>query len=251
MGSGRGQRRTDLTPALSIVIPAYNEGQNILTVLEGVHRNVRTRPLEVLIIYDFEGDTTVPAVQGRQSELPEVRLARNRFGRGVLNALKTGLAEARAPWVIVMMADGSDDPADIERMLAQAISGADLVAASRYMPGGRQVGGPIVKRLLSRTAGLSLHWLAGISTHDPTNNFKLYGRRLLDAVTIESTAGFELALELTVKAARLGLLIAEIPTTWRDRSAGTSRFRMRQWIPHYLRWYRYGIGARLARRPSA
>ncbi len=68
------------------------------------------------------------------------------------------------------------------------------------MRGGRQVGGPPLKRLLSRTAGLTLHWFAGVPTHDPTNNFKLYSRRFLDSVTIESTAGFELALELTVKA---------------------------------------------------
>ncbi len=72
------------------------------------------------------------------------------------------------------MADGSDDYADVERMVELAEGGADVVAASRYMQGGHQVGGPPLKRLLSRTAGLSLHWFAGVPTHDPTNNFKLY-----------------------------------------------------------------------------
>ena len=85
------------------------------------------------------------------------------------------------------MADGSDEPHVVDPMVALARDGADVVSASRYMRGGRQVGGPPLKRLMSRTAGLTLHWFAGVPTHDPTNNFKLYSRRFLDTVTIEST----------------------------------------------------------------
>jgi hypothetical protein len=149
------------------------------------------------------------------------------------------------------MADLSDEPGDIDRMYSLAEAGADVVAASRYMKGGRQVGGPLLKRILSRAAGLSLHWLGGVPTHDPTNNFKLYSRRLLDRVEIESEAGFELAIELTVKAHLLGFRVAELPTTWRDRTAGQSRFQMHSWIPHYLRWYRRGILGRFRPRRSA
>jgi dolichol-phosphate mannosyltransferase len=231
-----------------VVVPVYNEGENIDRVLRGFMREVTTRPLEILVVYDFDEDTTVPVVQRLHAEIPEIRLLRNRIGRGVLNAIKAGFAAAAAPRVLVMMADGSDEPRDVDAMVAQSQGGAELVAAARYMPGGHQVGGPLLKRLMSRTAGLSLHWLGGIPTHDPTNNFKLYSRRLLDAVTIESMAGFELALELTVKAHALGLRIAEVPTTWRDRTAGESRFQVRKWLPHYLRWYGYGIRTRLHRR---
>ncbi len=124
------------------------------------------------------------------------------------------------------------------------VRGADVVSASRYMRGGRQVGGPPLKRLMSRTAGLTLYWFAGVPTHDPTNNFKLYSRRFLDTVTIESTAGFELALELTVKATLAGRTVAEVPTTWRDRTAGQSNFKLRKWLPHYLHWYRQAIVGR-------
>jgi len=202
----------------------------------------------VLVVYDFEGDTTIPVVERLQTEMAWVRLHRNDLGRGALNAVKAGFAAARAPYVLVTMADLSDDPADIEPMLAVASKvDADVVAASRYMTGGRQVGGPFVKRTLSRIAGLSLHYVAGVPTHDPTNNFKLYSRRLLDQVEIESEAGFELALELTVKAHLKGMRIAEVPTTWRDRSVGESRFQMRKWIPHYLRWYGMGMLGRLKR----
>jgi hypothetical protein len=100
---------------------------------------------------------------------------------------------------------------------------------------------------MSRTAGLTLHWFAGVPTHDPTNNFKLYSRRFLEATRIESTAGFELALELTVKATLEGRTIAEVPTTWRDRTAGQSNFKLRKWLPHYLHWYGVAFRGRLRR----
>ena len=84
------------------------------------------------------------------------------------------------------MADGSDEPEIVDSMVALARAGADVVAASRYMRRGRQVGGPRLKGLLSRSAGMTLHAFAGVDTYDPTNNFKLYSRRFLDSVTIES-----------------------------------------------------------------
>jgi hypothetical protein len=114
------------------------------------------------------------------------------------------------------------------------------------MRGGRQIGGPRLKRLMSRAAGLSLYWLGGVHTHDATNNFKLYSRSFLDRVSIESEGGFELALELTVKATLMGLTVREVPATWRDRSAGKSRFRMRAWLPRYLRWYWIGLAGRIS-----
>jgi glycosyltransferase involved in cell wall biosynthesis len=241
------QNLTDETPALSVVVPVYNEGENVVATLRGVVEQTRTRPLEVLVVYDFDEDTTVPVVQRLRSELPELRLHKNTLGRGVLNAMKSGLRAARAQYVIITMGDGSDNPADIDPMYAQAKDGADVVAGSRYMRGGRQIGGPLLKRTMSRTAGLSLHWLGGLPVHDATSNFRLYSKRLLNQVTIESVGGFELGLELTVKAYRLRMRVAEVPTTWRDRTAGTSRFKLWQWLPRYLHWYWRGMAARLIR----
>ena len=233
------------TPALSVVIPVYNEGENVVPTLQGVVGRTHARPLEILVVHDCDEDTSVPVVKCLQAELSELRLHRNTLGRGALNAMKSGLRAARAPYVLITMGDGSDDPADIDPMYALAREGADVVAGSRYMRGGRQVGGPFLKRTMSRTAGLSLHWLGGLPIHDATSNYRLYSKRLLNQVTIESQGGFELGLELTVKAYRLGLRIAEVPTTWRDRTAGQSRFRLWQWLPRYLRWYWRGMGGRL------
>jgi len=224
-------------PELAIVLPVYNEGEAVEPVLRGLAAAVRT-PHELVVVYDFDEDTTVPVVDRLASEIPNLRGLRNDLGRGVLNAMKAGIAGTSAPYVLISMADGSDEPTAVDPMVELARSGADVVAASRYMPGGRQLGGPPLKRVLSRVAGLTLHWFARVQTHDATSNFKLYSRRFLDSVTIESTAGFELALELTVKATLAKRRVAEIPTTWRDRTAGQSNFKLRQWLPHYLHWYR-------------
>jgi dolichol-phosphate mannosyltransferase len=233
-------------PELSVILPVYNEGEAVEPVLRALSAGVTTSH-ELVVVYDFDGDTTVPVIARLAGEIPGLRGLRNDLGRGVLNAMKAGIAGTRAPYVLISMADGSDEPHIVDSMVALARSGADVVAASRYMRGGHQVGGPLFKRLMSRTAGLTLHWFAGVPTHDPTNNFKLYSRRFLDATTIESEAGFELALELTVKATLAGRRVAEVPTTWRDRTAGQSNFKLRKWLPHYLHWYKVAFLGRFRR----
>jgi len=228
---------TNVRSELAIILPVYNEGEAVEPVLRALSGAVST-PHELVVVYDFDEDTTVPVVARLASEIPGLRGLRNDLGRGVLNAMKAGIAGTTTPYVLISMADASDDPNAVDRMVELARGGADVVAASRYMRGGHQIGGPPLKRIMSRIAGLTLHWFARVPTHDPTNNFKLYSRRFLDSITIESSAGFELALELTVKATLAHRPIAEIPTTWRDRTAGQSNFRLRQWLPHYLHWYR-------------
>jgi glycosyltransferase involved in cell wall biosynthesis len=229
-------------------MPVYNEGEAVEPVLREASARVRTAH-ELLVVYDTDEDTTVPTIRRLERELDGVRGVRNTFGRGVLNAIRFGMAEARGTFVLVMMGDGSDEPRDVDRMVELARAGADVVAASRYMRGGRQIGGPMLKRALSRAAGLSLHWLGGVPVHDATSNFRLYRRSFLLETPLESRAGFELALELTVKATLAGRSLAEVPTTWRDRTAGTSNFRLRAWLPEYLRWYLAAVRGRLLRRP--
>ena len=237
---------TGAEPELSIVLPVYNEGEAVEPVLRALSAAVTT-PHEILVVWDFDADTTRPVVERLSAEIPGLRGHRNDLGRGVLNAMKAGIAGSHGRYVLISMADGSDEPHLVDGMVALARDGADVVAASRYMRGGRQLGGPPLKRLLSRVAGLTLHWFAGVPTHDPTNNFKLYARRFLDEVAIESEAGFELALELTVKATLAGRRVAEVPTTWRDRTTGQSNFKLRAWLPHYLRWYLAALRGRLGR----
>ena len=234
-------------PELSIVMPVFKEGEAVEPVLRALTEAV-TADQEILVVYDFDEDPTVPVIERLAAELPTIRGHRNDLGRGVLNAMKAGIAASTGRYILISMSDGSDEPDVVDPMVALAREGADVVSASRYMKGGQQLGGPRLKRLMSRTAGLTLHWFAGVPTHDPTNNFKLYSRRFLDSVMIESSAGFELALELTVKATLAGRRVAEVPTTWRDRTAGESNFKLRKWLPHYLHWYKTAFFSRFRSR---
>ena len=170
----------------------------------------------------------------------------NSLGPGVRYAIEAGMRAAAAPVVVVSMADVSDDFSRLEEMVSRVEAGADVVCASRYMPGGRQIGGPWLKSLMSRAAGVTLHALSGLPTHDPTNSFKAYRREFLRRTRIESPAGFALALELTVKAHFGGGRVEEVPATWRDRAKGKSRFRLFAWMPHYLRWYVWALKRRFS-----
>jgi len=221
---------------VSIVVPVYNEADHIRSYLWDVEAQVE-EPHEILIVYDFPKDNTLPAIAGMQPPCPYVRLVHNTLGRGVLNALKAGFQASKGDVVIVMMADRSDDPKDVAAMARLVREGADIVAGSRYVKGGRQEGGPLLKRTLSRLAGMSLHYLAGLPIRDATNNFRAYSRRVVEQIPIEGESSFALALELTLKAHWRGWRVAEVPTVWRDRTAGQSRFRLFAWLPHYLKWY--------------
>jgi len=226
------------SPRLTIVIPVFNEGANIVAALRGLRDKVEAE-FVASVVYDFDADDTLPAVRAAEGELGmNLALVKNKYGRGVLNAIKTGLESATTEFVIVTMADLSDPPEVINAMLAKAeAERADIVCGSRYMKGGSQNGGPRFKSLLSRGAGLSLRHLARVPTHDATNSFKLYRKSFLDKMTIESSGGFELGLELVVKAHLNGFKVAEVPTSWTDRAAGKSNFKLMKWLPKYLKWY--------------
>jgi glycosyltransferase involved in cell wall biosynthesis len=226
---------------ISLVVPVFNEAENIQAFLRDVEAHVGDAH-ETLLVYDFPEDKTLPAVAAMEPPCPGVRLVHNTLGRGVLNALKAGFRASKGDVVVVMMADRSDEPRDVGAMARLVREGADVVAGSRYVRGGRQEGGPLLKRTLSRLAGVSLHYLAGLPIHDTTNNFRAYSRRVVEEIPVEGQASFALALELTLKAHWRGWRLAEVPTVWRDRTAGQSRFRLWAWLPHYLRWYVKALG---------
>jgi len=223
---------------ISVVLPVYNEAENIQTCLRRLAAALAGVEHEILVCYDFEADTTLPAIAAMTDRPASLKLVRNDLGKGAANALRAGFKAATGDVVVTTMADLSDPPEKIPELAEHLRAGGyAVVAGSRYMRGGSQTGGPFLKRTFSRWAGLLLRWIAGLGTHDATNNFRAYSRSFLDSVGIESERGFEIALELTVKAQQMGLRVGEIPSSWTDRSAGASRFRMWAWMPNYLRWW--------------
>ncbi|BCB74320.1 glycosyltransferase family 2 protein [Phytohabitans flavus] len=244
-----------ITARVSVIIPVYNEGESIVRCLDRILREVLL-PAEVLLVHDMPEDTTVPYAQEVARTDPRVRTVLNTYGRGPANAIRFGIDSAAAPIAVVTMADGSDDPRQIDDLARLVDRGVVVAAASRYMPGGQQVGGPRLKRMMSRWAGRTLHWFARVGTCDATNSFKAYDTDFVRMVGIESRTGFEIGLELTAKANRLRLPVAEIPTIWLDRQLGESRFDLGRFMPSYLKWYFFAFGRRLtaerimARRPA-
>jgi glycosyltransferase involved in cell wall biosynthesis len=229
---------------VSIVMPAYQEGESITPVLKRLFEAV-SLPCEVLVVVDDPADTTCPVVQRLAKAESRLNCLVNTYGRGPANAIRFGIDHATAPVAVVTMADGCDDVRQIDDLVRLVERGVVVAAASRYMAGGQQVGGPLFKGLMSAAAGRSLRLLARVGTRDATNSFKAYSTAFVRTVGIDSRDGFEIGIELTAKARRLRLPIAEIPTIWLDRQDGMSNFQVAAWLPRYLRWYRFAFGPQL------
>jgi dolichol-phosphate mannosyltransferase len=236
--------RPPIAPRVSVVIPVYNEGDAIVACLDRIFESIAL-PCEVVVVFDDPADNTVPHLEKYAESEPRVVPLLNTVGRGPAHAIRFGIEHAHAPVAVVTMADGSDDPEQIDVLCRLIERGVTVAAASRYMSGGQQIGGPFFKTLLSRMAGLSLYWLGGVGTRDATNSFKAYSTEFVRQVGIDSDTGFEIGIELVAKARRLRLQVAEIPTIWLERAQGASNFQVARWVPRYLRWYRFAFGRRL------
>lgn len=230
-----------MVPRCSIVIPARNEAEGILTVLERLKESMNIS-YECLIVVDDPLDSTCEYITNFGASYSEFRLAINNREAGPAGAIKYGISVSKSPVVVVTMADGSDDPKIISDLVRLVERGVAIACASRYMPGGQQVGAPAFKGALSRIAGLSLYFLGRVGTHDSTNSFKAYKKEFLEIHGIDSKHGFEIAIELVAKAKRHKLPVAEIPTIWLERNVGTSSFKLWNWLPSYFHWYLYAFG---------
>ena len=230
-----------MRPRVSIVIPVYQEGEQIEACLDRIVEAVQI-PHEIVVVYDDEADSTVPYIEKYARRHPSVRGMLNDLGRGPALAIRSGIEAANAPVAVVTMADGCDDAMQIEALTHLVERGVVVAAASRFARSGQQVGGPVIKGLLSRLAGLTLYWFARVGTRDATNSFKAYSTSFVGRVGIESDQGFEIGIELVAKARRARLPVAEIPTIWLDRSFGVSNFKLAAWLGRYLHWYFYSFG---------
>lgn len=230
----------------SIVVPALNEGEQIGIFLQRLEESV-SLPVEVLVVVDTPADTTLAGIESYSSTRHQIRGLVSELSKGPANAIRYGISQCNSEVVVITMADGSDDPRAIDDLIRLVERGCAVAAASRYMPGGQQIGGPRFKKLLSRNASRALWLVLGVGTHDSTNSFKAYSKKFIDEVGIESDKGFEVGLELVAKAHRSGRIIAEVPTIWIDRTIGESNFQLRRWLPQYLRWFFYAFGPKITK----
>lgn len=215
-------------------------------MLESFRREVGV-PYRVLICYDFDADTTLKTLELLSREEYHFELIKS-SGRGVLDAIRAGLRQTTAPFVLTFPADDDYNAPRINAMIQKAQSGDDIVCGSRFIPGGYMKDCPWLKGFLVRTAAFFMYYIARVPSHDATNGLRLFSRRVIDQIPIESQVGFAFSMELLVKCHRKGWRISEVPFIWLERKAGKSRFRTLRWIPAYLRWVFFALATTWLRR---
>ncbi|MBC8226050.1 MAG: glycosyltransferase [Gammaproteobacteria bacterium] len=224
---------------LSIVIPVYNEHENIEHTIHSIKRNIRS-PHEIIAIYDDESDTTIPVLNRLKNQFSGLNIIKNAIKIGPSGAIRTGINASQAPLVLVMMADLCDDISQVESFIKLIPHEADIVCPSRYCEGGSQELSESPKKWLPKFAGIIMHHIAGLP-YDSTNSYKLYSKKVLDELELISTSSFSVTLEIVVKAKALGYSLVEIPTTWKDRQFGKSKFKLITSIITYLPWFIFAI----------
>jgi len=224
---------------LEIVVPVFNEGEKILKLMEFFKSNIKTK-FRVLFCYDLETDDIFEYKEKFKEFDFEIILIKNP-SRGPCSAIKEGFKSGNSDCVIVYPADDFINFEILDIMYNHYLDGNHIVAASRFIKGGSMKNCPLLKSILVRLASFTLYHLSSIPIKDASNGFRLFSRKLLNEMNIESEVGFAYSLELLAKCNRLGYKISEVPAQWEERSEGSSRFKIFKWLPQYLKWYIYGL----------
>jgi dolichol-phosphate mannosyltransferase len=218
----------------SVVIPAHNEAENLPATVGNVTRALLEAGLEheIVVVNDASSDDT-EAVMAALARHP-VRLVRNPGPRGFGLAVRAGLAAATGDAVAVMMADGSDSPADLVAYCRKILEGYDCVFGSRFVRGGRVIDYPVHKLLLNRLANWFIRALFRLPYNDVTNAFKCYRRAVLQGIGPLISHHFNLTVEMPLKAIVRGYSYAVVPITWTNRRRGISKLKIQEMGSRYL-----------------
>lgn len=213
-----------------ILIPTYNERENIAALLRGVVEVVPEA--EVLVLDDASPDGTAEVVEGLREELSAVRVMRREgmkgLGRAYLDGFRLSLEEG-FDVTVCMDADFSHDPADVPRLVARleagVEAGVEVVVGSRYVSGGRVVNWPISRLLLSRGAAVYTRCVTGMPFRDPTGGFNVYSRRALAGLPLDQidSDGYSFQIEIKHTLWRLGIQLREVPIVFTERREGRSK----------------------------
>jgi len=221
---------------LSVVIPAHNEEGHIEETVRGLVAALSEAGIrhEILVINDNSQDRTEEILGELQTALPSVRYINNLPPNGFGFAVRCGLAEFRGDAVAIVMADGSDRPADLVAFYRKLQQGFDCVFGSRFMRGSKVVDYPWPKLILNRLGNLFIKLLFFIPYNDITNAFKLYRRSVIAGLQPLLAYHFNLTVELPLKAIVRGYKYAIVPNSWCNRREGISKFQIREMGSRYL-----------------
>jgi dolichol-phosphate mannosyltransferase len=221
---------------LSVVIPAHNEEGRIEATVRRIHETLRHAGIlhEILVINDSSRDRTGDALEQLGREIPVLRYLNNAPPNGFGHAVRAGLAGFRGEAVAIMMGDGSDSPDDLVALHCKLAEGYECVFGSRFMRGAEVVGYPWPKLVLNRLANFFIRVLFWTRYNDMTNAFKLYRRSVIAGLQPLLSNHFNLTVELPLKAIVRGYSYTVIPTAWFNRTAGVSKFRIKEMGSRYL-----------------
>lgn len=218
--------------SVSCVIPAHNEEGNIETVVQCIIPILENASIvssfELVLVNDNSTDATGAIIERLASKNSHILTVHRSHTPGFGNAVKAGLAAASCEVVIPVMGDFSDDPEDIIRLIEKISEGYDIAYGSRFVEGGELHGYPWQKLLANRLFNNALRLSFGVPHRDVTNAFKAYRREVLDELDVanlEST-GFDLTIEIALKAHIAGFSSVEVPVRWYDRTAGEAKLKL-------------------------
>ena len=221
---------------LSIVIPARNEEGSIAETLAGLVNTTDSASIaaEIIVVDDGSTDGTAQRVRGFSEQHPNVRLVENLGRNGFGMAVRTGLAHIGGDAVAIVMADGSDSPADVVTYCRMLEEGSDCVFGSRFIRGARVVDYPAHKLVLNRFANWFIRTIFGFRFNDITNAFKCYRREVIDGIQPLISPHFNLTVEMPLKAIVRGYSYAVVPICWTNRKAGASKLKIEEMGSRYL-----------------
>jgi len=221
---------------LSVVIPAHNEENRIGTTVREIHAALADAriPHEILVINDNSRDRTEETLKELAYTIPQLRYINNNPPNGYGYAVRAGLAAFRGDSVAIVMADGSDSPADLVAFHRKLVEGYECVFGSRFIRGATVVDYPLPKLVLNRIANFCIRTLFWMSYNDITNAFKLYRRSVIAGLQPLLSYHFNLTVELPLKAIVRGYTYAVVPTAWYNRTEGVSKFRIKEMGSRYL-----------------
>ena len=224
---------------LDIIIPVYNEGESIISLLKKLEKEVACN-FRILICYDSESDKTLKFFKEKNIIKNEILLIRNPE-QGPNTAIVEGIKSSTAQIILVYMADDFENVKLINEMVKLIEEGNDLVIPSRFIPGGKMIGAVKIKEIVTRIGSNLIYYLARVPFKDCTNAFKMFSAKLKNKINLESKVGFTFALELVIKSYSLNLKILEIPSSWVDLENRKSNFKVFKCLPYYIYWLTYAV----------
>jgi dolichol-phosphate mannosyltransferase len=221
---------------LSIVIPARNEAGNIGAALDNLRRRLTEERItyEIVVVDDGSIDSTADEVQQRVNLDSNVLLVRNTGLHGFGRSVRCGLDSFTGDAVVIVMADGSDNPEDVIKYYYILRDKADCAFGSRWIKGGHVENYPMIKGILNRLANLFIRVLFALRYNDVTNAFKGYRRYVIDGVRPLLSPHFNLTVEIPLKAIVRGYSYAVVPVSWRNRKLGRSSLAIEEMSSRYL-----------------